>query len=76
MWYSGMTCKNNTSEIFVLQKKAMRSINNIAYNEHINAYFKCNKILKLSDQYKFQVSNYIFQLLHQYLLKNTVEFTY
>ena len=32
--------------------------------EHTNAYFKCNKILKLSDQYKLQVLNYIFQLLH------------
>ena len=47
-----------------LQKKAVRAINNLAYNEHTNAYFKCNKILKLSDQYKLQVSNYIYQLLH------------
>ena len=51
-------------KIFVLQKKAIRAINNLAYNEHTNAYFKCNKILKLSVQYKLQVSNYIFQLLH------------
>ena len=58
------TYQNNTSKIFVLQKKAIRAINNLAYNEHTNAYFKCNKILKLSDQYKLQVSNYIFQLLH------------
>ena len=58
------TYKNNTSKIFVLQKKAIRAINNLAYNEHTNAYFKCNKILKLFDQYKLQVSNYIFQLLH------------
>ena len=27
-------------------------------------YFKCNKILRLTDQYKLHVSNYIFQLLH------------
>ena len=46
------TCKNNTSKIFVLQKKAIRAINNLAYNEHINACFKCNKILKLSDRYE------------------------
>ena len=52
------------SKIFVLQKKALRAINNLAYNKHTNAYFKCNKILKLSDQYKLQVSNYIFQLVH------------
>ena len=58
------TYQNNTSKIFVLQKKAILAINNLAYNEHINAYFKCNKILKLSDQYKFQVSNYVFQELH------------
>ena len=58
------TYQNNTSKIFVLQNKAIRAINNLAYNEHTNAYFKCNKILKLSDQYKLQVSNYIFQVLH------------
>ena len=56
--------KKNTSKIFVLQKKALRAINNLAYNEHTNAYFKSNKILKLSDQYKLLVSNYIFKLLH------------
>ena len=58
------TYQNNTSKIFVVQKKAIRAINNLAYNEHTNAFFKCNKILKLSDQYKLQVSHYIFQLLH------------
>ena len=58
------TDQNNTSKIFVLQKKAIRAINNLACNEHTNAYFKCNKILKLYDQYKLQVSNYIFQLLY------------
>ena len=57
------TYQNNTSKIFVLLKKAIRAINNLAYNEHTNAYFKCNKILKLSDQYKLQVSNYVFQVL-------------
>ena len=58
------TYQNNTSKIFILQKKAIRAINNLADNEHTNTYFKCNTILKLSDQYKLQVSNYIFQLLH------------
>ena len=58
------TYQNNTSKVFVLQKKAIRAINNLAYNKHTNAYFKCSKILKLSDQYKLQVSNYVFQVLH------------
>ena len=54
------TYQNNTSKIFVLQKKNIRAINNLACNEHTNAYFKCNKLLKLSDEYKLQVSNYVF----------------
>ena len=58
------TYENNTSKIFVLPKKTIRTINNLADNEHTNTYFKCNTIQKLSDQYKLQVSNYIFQLLH------------
>ena len=58
------TYQNNTSKIFVLQKKAIRAINNLPYNEHTNACFKYNIILKLSDQYKLQVPNYIFQVLH------------
>ena len=61
-WYG--TYQNNTSKIFVLQKKAIRAINNLAYNEHTNVHFKCNKLLKLSDQYKLQVYNYVFQVLH------------
>ena len=58
------TYQNYTSKIFVLQKKVKHAINNLACNEHTKAYFKCNKILKLSDQYKLQVSNSIFKLLH------------
>ena len=53
-WYG--TYQNNTSKIFVLQKKAIRAINNLAYNEHSNAYLKCYKILKLliSISFKFR----------------------
>ena len=60
------TYQNNNSKIFVLQKKAIRAMNNLAYNEHTNACLKCNKILKLSDQYKLQVSNYYSILALQY----------
>ena len=67
------TYKNNISKIFVLQKKATHAINNLACNEHTNAYFKCNKILKLSDQYKLQVSNYIFNYYTQILMKKLIK---
>ena len=64
------------SKIYILQKKAIRAINNLAYNEHTNAYFKCNKILQLSEQYTIQISNYIFQVLHSNIDEEIVEFTY
>ena len=58
------TYQNYFSKIFVLLKKAIRAINNLAYIEYTNTLFKYNKILKLSDQYNLPVSNYSVQLLH------------
>ena len=63
------TYLNNTSKLFILQKKAIGAINDLAYNEHSNANFKCNKILKLSDQYELQVLNYVSKYYTQILTK-------
>ena len=62
-WFG--TYRNHTNKIFVLQKKAIRAINNLEYNEHTNDFFKSNNILKIEDQYKMQISIYIYKLLHQ-----------
>ena len=61
-WYG--TFKNHTNKIFILQKKAIRAINQLEYNQHTNEYFISNNILKLEDQYKLQISNYIYILLN------------
>lgn len=58
------TYKNYTKKIFVLQKKAIRAMNNLNYNDHTNEYFKSANILKLDDQYRLQTSNYIYKLLN------------
>ena len=58
------TFKNYTNKIFILQKKAIRAINNLEFNEHTNEYYKSNEILKLEDQYRLQTSKYIYQLLN------------
>ena len=58
------TYQNNASKIFVLHKKAICANCNISFIYQRIGYFKCNKIRKLSDQYRLQVSNYVFQLLH------------
>ena len=55
MAWSLVNGKNCTSKIFVLQANALHAIydamNNLTYNDHTNTYFKCDKILKLADQY-------------------------
>ena len=43
------------------KKPSAAAINNQAYNEHTDVYFKCDTILKLAGQYSLKVSNYIFQ---------------
>ena len=62
VWYG--TFKNHTNKIFILQKKAIRAINNLEYNDHTTGYFHSNTILKLKDQYKSQISNYIYKILN------------
>ena len=61
-WFG--TFKNNTNKISVSQKKAIRAINNLDYNDHTNEYFKSLNILKLEDQYKLQITTYIYKLLN------------
>ena len=63
------TYQNYTPKIFILPKKALLAINNLANNEHTNVYFKCNKIHKLSDQYKLQVSIIFFNYYTPILMK-------
>ena len=47
------------SNHFVLSSHVSHSRQSVS-----KSHFRCNKILKLSDQYKLQVSKYIFQLSH------------
>ena len=61
-WYG--TYRNHTNKISILQKKAIRAINNLEYNDHTTEYFRENRILKLEDQYKFQISNYLYKILN------------
>ena len=58
------TFQNYTNKIFIIQKKAIRTINNLEYNAHTNDYFKSNEILKLEDQYRLQTVTYIYKVLN------------
>ena len=51
-WFA--TYKNYTNELFILQKKAIRAINNLHYRDHTNDCFKSMEILKLTEMYKYK----------------------
>ena len=67
-WHS--TFKNLTNKIFILQKKAIRAVNSLDYNDHTNQYYSSDEILKLEDQFNLQISSYIFQILKSDIDKN------
>ena len=61
------TYQNNTSTIFVLQKKAIPAINNLAYNEHTthtsNVTKYSNFLISISVKFRTMFSKYYTQIL-------------
>ena len=49
------------NKLFVIQKKAIRAISNLNYNDHTNIHFKNLKILKLQDVFKENIMVFFFQ---------------
>ena len=49
-WYNAD--KAYTNKVFMMQKKAIRLISKIGYQEHTNNYFKVMSILKIDDLLK------------------------
>ena len=70
--------KLNQDRIFKLQKKAVRAVNSLPYNEHTNDYFKSMEILKVKEIYQqrlllFMFSNYnitAFSEIHAHNTRN------
>ena len=70
--------KLNQDRIFNLQKKAVRAVNSLPYNEHTNDYFKSMEILKVKEIYQqrlllFMFSNYnitAFSEIHAHNTRN------
>ena len=59
IWYGSLI--GNRDRIFKLQKKAVRAINLLPYNDHTHDSFKNMSILKLDDLSKLMLSVYIFK---------------
>ena len=58
----GGTYAIHLNPIVVLQKRCIRLVCDAPYLAHSNPLFASTKILKLSDMYKFEVANYIFNI--------------
>ena len=61
-----LSMSSKTSIYFTI-KKAIRCINKLYYNVHTEPLFIRNKILKLDDLYKFELSTFMFDCINFFL---------
>ena len=57
----GSTYDCHLNPLIVLQKRAIRILNNADYTDHTNPLFFASKILKFKDQYKHSLGTYIYR---------------
>lgn len=62
VWYSAPNCISN--KIKVLQKKAIRCIKNLNYDDHTIQHFKNMKILPIGDLYEYSLSVYMYRTIN------------
>ena len=70
----GPTYRCHLKQVSILQKKAIRCINKLYYNAHTEPLFIRNKILKLDDLYKFELSKFMFDCINGKLPTPILEF--
>ena len=57
------------NRLLILQKRALRIVNNSHYFAHTNPFFVKHKSLKINDLYNLQLGSFMFQLVHNELPK-------
>ena len=70
----GPTYRCHLKQVSILHKKAIRCINKLYYNAHTEPLFIRNKILKLDDLYKFDLSKFMFDCINGKLPTPILEF--
>ena len=70
----GPTYRCHLKQVSILQKKAIRCINKSYYNAHTEPLFIRNKILKLDDLYKFELSKFMFDCINGLLPTPILEY--
>ena len=51
----------------LFQKRAIRTINNAKFNSNVHPLFKATSIMKITDQYTFQLTLFVFDFTPKYL---------
>ena len=60
-WYGAP--RYSSDRVQVLQKKAIRAVHSLSFNDHTNEYFKTDKILKLVDIYKINLCSHMYNYI-------------
>jgi hypothetical protein len=55
----GSAINNTNNKTLLMQKRAIRTINNMPYNSHTEPLFKKNEILKISEVYKLEIVKFM-----------------
>ena len=63
----GNASQSLLNRTIVLQKRALRTINRVAYNSHTQPLFKYMKILNLADQYEYEAALFMFKYVNNRL---------
>ena len=58
---------NHVQKVLLIQKQAIRIINNKNYRHHTDPLFKANKFLKITDLYKYHVSSFMYDFTHHFI---------
>ena len=66
----GSTYINSVKPIYLLQKKVIRIIHGVSYNDHTNDLFHNSKVVKLYDLAKFKTACLMYRAKNQMLPNN------
>ena len=70
LWHTiarGNASQSLLNRTIVLQKRAIRTINRVAYNSHTQPLYKYMKILNLADQYEYEAALFMFKYVNNRL---------
>jgi len=73
-WYA--TYDNVRERIFLIQKRAIRAVNNLSFRAHTTEYFNRNSILMIEDFYIYQILLFIYKFKNSLINDTSFTFTY